>query len=202
MTPDQIQKTGTSSANVNKLYRDSIRLEGREKLTKIIASAGLFFGGVLGMAGSFAPSPSLRSLAWCLDGIGLIIATAFLVVYYFRKGDDVTASAFLIFTIGEALILSSTSLDLNANVSIFGAGVGLWSASLFLISFQKLFPVVVRITGFIAAVLFAASFIQIFTGSTLNALAKPFPFYAYPFFAATIFGWAWKLLSESSPRSN
>lgn len=166
----------------------------KEKITKITASIGLFIGGILGMAGSFAPSASLRSLAWGLDGIGLIIAGALLAVYYFRKGYDATAAGFLIFTIGEALILSSSGINLDANISAFGAGTGLWAASLSLISSQKVFPILVRCVGFIAAVLFAVVSIQIFTGYPLNALTKPLPFYAYPFFAATIFGWAWKLL--------
>jgi hypothetical protein len=170
----------------------------KEKLTKITASTGLFIGGILGMIGSFVSSASLRSLVWGLDGIGLIIAGALLAVYYFRKDYDATAAGFLIFTIGEALILSSSGVDLDANVSSFAAGTSLWAASLALISFQKVFPIFVRSTGFIAAALFAVVSIQIFTGNPLNALTKPLPFYAYPFFAATIFGWAWKLLRTPS----
>jgi hypothetical protein len=170
----------------------------KEKRTTVTASIGLLVGGILGMAGSFVPSASLRSLAWSIDGIGLIIAGALLVVYYFRKGYDVTAAGFLIFTIGEALILSSSGINLDADVSSFGAGTGLWAASLSLISVQKVFPIVVRCTGFIAAVLFAVVSIKIFLGDPINALTKPLPFYAYPFFAATIFGWAWHLLRTPS----
>ena len=170
-----------------------------EKLIKVTASTGLLIGGILGMVGSFLPSPSLRSLAWSLDGIGLIIAGALLAVYYLRKGYDATAAGFLIFTIGEALILSSSGVNLDANVTLFAAGAGLWAASLALISFQKVFPILVRSTGFIAAALFTVVSIQIFTGSPINALTKPLPFYAYPFFAATIFGWAWKVIRTPSP---
>jgi hypothetical protein len=169
-----------------------------EKLIKVTASTGLLIGGILGMVGSFLPSASLRSLVWSLDGIGLIIAGALLAVYYLRKGYDATAAGFLIFTIGEALILSSSGIDLDANVTLFAAGAGLWAASLALISFQKVFPIVVRSTGFIAAALFTVVSIQIFTGSPINALTQPLPFFAYPFFAATIFGWAWKVIRTPS----
>src|SRR5688572_3651035 len=106
----------------------------QEKSTKIIASTGLLIGGVLGIVGSFVPSASLRSLAWGLDGVGLIVAGSLLVVYYYRKGEDATASGFLIFVLGEALILSSSGIDIDANVSSFGAGTALWAASLSLIS--------------------------------------------------------------------
>jgi hypothetical protein len=165
-----------------------------EKLTKTTASIGLIIGGILGMAGSFAPSASLRSLAWGLDGIGLIIAGALLATYYFRKGYDATAAGFVIFIIGEAIILSSSGINLDQNIPSFGAGTALWAASLILISSQNVFPLLVRCLGFIAGVLFVVVSIQIFTGGPLNALTKPLPFYAYPFFAATIFGWAWILL--------
>ncbi len=152
------------------------------------------------MVGSFVPSASLRSLAWGLDGVGLIVAGALLAIYYFRKGEDATAAGFSIFILGEALILSSSGIDLDANVPSFGAGTALWAASLALISFQKVFPLFVRSTGFIAAALFAIVAVQIFIGQPINALTKPLPFFAYPFFAATIFGWAWKLLRADPVR--
>ena len=167
-----------------------------QKLIKLTAVSGLFIGGILGMAGSFISSPSLRSLAWGVDGVGLILATSLLTIHYFRKELDVTAGGFLIFAIGEGLILSSSGIDLNAGISSFGAGISLWAASLFLISFQKTFPLFIRCTGLLAAVLFSIVAVQIFTGNQLNALAKPLPFYAYPIFVITIFGWAWTLLKE------
>ena len=169
-----------------------------EKLTKTIAAVGLFIGGIFGIIGSFVPSASFRGLAWGLDGVGLILATALLTAYYFRKGHDTLAAGFLIFAVGESLILSSNTVDLNENVSSFSAGTSLWTASLLLISFQNVFPKLVRVTGFIAAVLFAIVSVQIFTGSSINALTEPLPFYAYPFFASTIFGWAWILLRTKS----
>lgn len=169
-----------------------------EKLTAITASIGLFIGGILGMVGSFAPSASLRGLAWGLDGIGLILAGALLTFYYFRKSYDTVAAGFLIFTIGEAFILSCSAINLDDDLSSFGAGTGLWAVSLAMISYKKVFPTLLRFIGFVAAVLFAVVSIQLFTGQALNALSKPLPFYAYPVFAATIFGWAWYLIKTSS----
>lgn len=150
------------------------------------------------MAGSFVPSASLRSLAWGIDGIGLIVASALLTIHYFRKGLDITAAGFLIFAIGEGLILSSSGIDLDEHVTSFGAGTGLWAASLFIISFQKTYPIIVRFAGLLAAVLFSIVSVQIFIGRPLDALTKPLPFYAYPVFMITIFGWAWTLLRKHS----
>ena len=167
-----------------------------ERVFKITASLALFIGGIFGLAGSFAPSASLRSLAWGIDGVGLVFASAILTVYYFRKGFDLTAVGFLLFAIGEALILSSSGINLDEDVSSFGAGTGLWAASLFVISFQKTFPIIIRFTGLLAAVLFSVVAVQIFIDHPLNALTKPLPFYAYPIFVITIFGWAWTLLTK------
>ena len=169
-----------------------------EKQTKTIAAIGLFTGGIFGITGSFVLSASFRGLAWGLDGVGLIVASALLTVYYFRKGYDTLAASFLIFAIGEGLILSSNAADLNENLSSFAAGTSLWAASLALISFQNVFPKLVRFTGAIAAVLFSVVSIQIFTGGSINALTEPLPFYAYPFFAATLFGWGWMLIRTNS----
>ena len=170
----------------------------KEKQTKTIGAVGLFIGGLFGMAGSFVSSNSIRCLAWGLDGVGLIVACALLTVYYFRKGYDTLAAGFLIFAIGEGLILSGNSTDLNENVSSFSAGTSLWAASLVLISFQNVFPTLIRLTGFISAALFSVVSVQIYTGSSINGLTQPLPFYAYPFFAATIFGWGWILLRTKS----
>jgi hypothetical protein len=167
-----------------------------EKLITTTASIGLFIGGLLGMAGSMIPSASIRSLAWGIDGLGLILATALLTLYYFRKGQDMTAAGFLIFAIGEGLILSCSGIDLDADISSFGAGTGLWALSLFLISFQNTFPIIIRGTGLIAAILFSVVAFQIFTGHAVNALTRPLPFFAYPVFVVTIFGWAWSLLGK------
>ena len=173
-----------------------------ERLTKITASIGLIVGGVFGMVGSFVPSASLRSLAWGIDGVGLILATSILTIYYFRRGLDITAAGFLIFAIGESLILSSSGIRLNEDVSSFGAGCSLWATSLFVISSQKTYPVLIRCTGFLAAVLFSVVAVQIFMDYPLDALTKPLPFFAYPIFVITIFGWIWTLLREHARSGN
>ena len=173
-----------------------------ERLTKITASIGLLIGGVFGMVGSFVPSPSLRSLAWGIDGVGLILATAILTIYYFRKGLDITAAGFLIFAIGESLILSSSGIRLDEDVSSFGAGCSLWATSLFVIGSQKTYPIFIRCTGLLAAVLFSVVAVQIFMDYPLDALTKPLPFFAYPIFVITIFGWIWTLLRENARSGN
>ena len=167
-----------------------------EKQIRLLASVGLVIGNIFGLIGSFVESVSVRGIAWGIDGIALILATALLTIYFFRKGQDVAAAGFLIFAIGQCLVVSCSASDLNKDISSFAAGVGLWATSLFVISSQKIFPVLVRVFGIIAAVLFAIVSVQIFSGELINPLTKPLPFYAYPLFVITIFGWVWTLLKN------
>ena len=159
--------------------------------SQMVAPSGLVIGGVLGMAGTFVPSASLRALLWGLDGIALIVATALLTVHHFRRRNDVVAAGFLVFVVGETLIVSSAAMDLVASGPVFAAGVGLWAASLTLISAPNVMPPWVRVVALIAAPLFAVVAVQLFMGRALTPLSRPLPFFAYPFLAATLFGWAW-----------
>jgi len=157
----------------------------------IIASVALVVGAVLGMAGTFVPSAALRGLAWGLDGTALVLAAALLTIHHFRRGNDIVAAGFLVFVVGEALVLSGAAMDLVASVPSFGTGVALWAAALVLVSAPSLMPRWVRTVGFIAALLFTLVALQVFTGRELTPLSHPLPFFAYPFLAVTLFGWAW-----------
>jgi len=157
----------------------------------IIAPAGLVVGAVLGMAGTFAPSAALRGLAWGLDGTALVLAAAILTMHHFRRRNDLVAAGFLVFVVGQTLVLSGSAMDLVASVPSFAAGVGLWAASLVLISAPRVMPRWVRGVGCITALLFTLVALQVFSGRELTPLSQPLPFFAYPFLAATLFGWAW-----------
>jgi hypothetical protein len=157
----------------------------------LVAPAGLVVGAVLGMAGTFAPSAGLRGLAWGLDGTALVVAAALLTVHHIRRGNDLVAAGFLVFVVGQTLVLSGAAMDLVASVPSFAAGAGLWAAALALISAPKIMPGWVRGVGFVAALLFASVALQVFSGRELTPLSQPLPFFAYPFLVATLFGWAW-----------
>jgi hypothetical protein len=52
-------------------------------------------------------------------------------------------------------------------------------------------PKLVRATGAIAAALLAMTALRVFGGDALTPLSQPLPFFAFPFLAATLVGWAW-----------
>ena len=156
---------------------------------RILAVAGLIAGGVLGMAGTMATASNVRAVCWAIDGTGLIVATAILAIAYTRSGRMEIAAGFLVYCIGEAVMLSGTATSLDASVPSFAAGTALWSAGLTLISVPRVFAAWTRLAGIVSAVLFGIVSLLIFSGRPLTPIAHPLPFFAYPFLVITFIGW-------------
>jgi len=163
----------------------------------VIAVVGLALGGVLGMVGTVVARQNVRALSWSIDAVGLVVATALLAVKFFRAGSDFVAAGFLVFAIGEAVVLSGTAGTLEASVPAFAAGTALWSAALLLTSIPTQFAVWVRVAGVIGAILFAITSERIFWGEQVLPLSSPLPFFAYPFLVLTFVGWIWTLIKET-----
>jgi len=70
------------------------------------AASGLLIGAGFGLAGTLVESPHLQASLWAIDSVGLVIATSLLALKYFRAGEDVVAGGFLVFAIGEGVLLS------------------------------------------------------------------------------------------------
>ena len=171
-----------------------------DRRVAIVASVGLAVGGAFGLAGTFAPSAPVRGLAWGIDGLALVMAAALLTLRFYRRQDDIVASGFLVFTVGEGIILTGAATDLVTSVPSFGAGTGMWAVALALVSVPRTFPLAARIIGLAASLSFAATAAQIFVGRPILPTSSPLPFYAYPLLVATFVGWIWTLLKRDDPR--
>ena len=172
----------------------------RDEQLRLIAAAGLVIGALLGMAGSFAPTSALRGLAWGIDGTAIVVACALLVVHHVRRGDDLLAAGFLVFLVGESFMVATSGMDLLASAPTFAGGAALWAAGLGLVSLSPDIPKFVRATGAIAAALLAIASAQILVGVLVTPLSEPLPFFAYPFLAATLVGWAWTHTRSLTPQ--
>jgi len=82
----------------------------------IVAAAGLAVGAVFGLAGTIVTHPDLQATLWAIDSVGLVMATTLLTVKFLRKGCDVIAAGFLVFAIGESVILSGTAAGLVGSI--------------------------------------------------------------------------------------
>jgi hypothetical protein len=162
-----------------------------EPYRQIAAPCGLIIGAILGVAGTFASSASLRGLQWGIDGVALVVAGALLTIYHIERKNNLVAAGFLVFLAGQTLVLSTAATPLDSAGPVFAAGVSLWAASLVVISVPAVMPLWVRVVASIAAVLFSVVAVQLIQGQPLDALSRPLPFFAYPLLAATMFGWAW-----------
>jgi hypothetical protein len=169
-------------------------MDGARKPQDVAAAVGLAVGGVFGMAGTFVGSDALRQELWLIDGVALVVATALMAVKFMKDGPDLIAAGFLVFVAGESLLLAGNAAGLAASVPSYGGGVALWSASLALTSVPPLFPWWTRLTGAVAAILFAATAFLIAWGAPLLPTSSPLPSLGYPFLVLTFVGWIWRLL--------
>ena len=168
-----------------------------DRQLRIIAATCLVAGSVLGVIGTFVQPPT-RGLLWALDGFALVVAAALLAGDFYRKGHDVAAAGFIVFAIGQGLVVSGAAMDPADVVSSFAAGAGLWAAGIALVSAPPLMPLLVRVLGFITAVLLATFALLVFSGNPLTSLSTPLPALAYPFLVATLICWAWLLVRRSA----
>jgi hypothetical protein len=163
----------------------------------LIAVIGLALGGVFGLAGTVVAQPHLQQIFWAIDSAGLVMATSLLSLKFFRIENDLVAAGFLVFAIGEGVMLSGTAAGASGSVPAFAAGTALWGTALLLVSIPREFPPVVRGIGVIAAVLFLITSARIFLGGQILPTTSPLPFFAYPFLVLTLLGWIWSLLRET-----
>jgi hypothetical protein len=164
----------------------------------ILASLGLALGGLFGLVGTMTAQSNLQALAWSIDSCALVMACTLLALKFHKMGSDIVASGFLVFSIGEGVLLSGTAAGPNGSIPSFAAGIALWTTALLLISIPKQFPIWVRGVGIVAAVLFLITAARIFAGEPVLPTASPLPFFAYPFLVITFAGWIWTLLREPS----
>ena len=143
----------------------------------------------------------MQGILWAIDGAGLVMAASLLAMKYFRTGNDVVAGGFLVFAIGEGLILlSAPAAGLTGSITAFAGGTALWGTALLLVSIPKLFAVPIRILGIVSACLFILTSARIFWGEQLLPTSAPLPTYAYPLLVATFVGWIWTLWREGDSK--
>jgi len=171
-------------------------MTGLNSSLNTLAAIGLALGGIFGVAGTMTAEPNLQAMEWAVDACGLVMACALLALKYHGMGSDIVSGGFLVFGIGEAVMLSGTAAGASASVPSFGAGVALWAVALLLISIPKQFPIWVRGFGIVAAILFLITAARIFSGEQVLPTASPLPAFAYPFLVITFAGWIWTLLRE------
>jgi len=171
-----------------------MEMSGERRLVERVAAGGLAAGAILGIAGTLVADDLLRQVLWAIDGAGIVVAAALLATRFAREGEECVSAGFLVFGLGETLLLGGTAAGLERSVPSFGGGVALWAAGLLLIALRPVFATWTRVTGVLAAGLFVVVAARIFSGTPLLPTASPLPFFAYPFLVLTFVGWIVELL--------
>ncbi|RUV95264.1 MAG: hypothetical protein E5Y00_33655 [Mesorhizobium sp.] len=90
--------------------------------------------------------------------------------------------------------MAGNAAGLEASVPSYVGGICLWAAGLVMVSAPKTFALWMRLTAFVAAVLFVVSAAMILWGAPLLPTSAPLPAAGYPFLVLTFIGWIWTLL--------
>lgn len=160
------------------------------KTSDRVIVAGLLLGAAFGIGGTLVAADATRQVFWLIDGIGVVIASVLLAVRFLRSGDDTVAAGFIVFALGETLLLAGTPAGLEASVPSFGGGVALWTAGLVLINSPARLATWIRGVGFVASLLFGVVAARIFLGERLLPTSSPLPYFAYPFVVLNFIGWS------------
>jgi hypothetical protein len=114
-----------------------------------------------------APRPWPSWIPSKITTVVLVMATALLAIRCFRTGNDLVAVGFLVFAIGEGVLLSCAAASPESSVRSLAAGITLWGTALLLVSIPGLFALPVRIIGVASAALFIITAARIFMGERL-----------------------------------
>ena len=89
----------------------------RRSALDLVAIAGLAAGAIFGLAGTMVAQAALRQVFWAIDGVGLVVATVLLAVRHLRQGADGVAAGFLVFALGETLLVAGNAGGLEAGMT-------------------------------------------------------------------------------------
>ena len=92
-----------------------------KRQTNIVAAIGLFIGAFFGFSGMLFTQPDVQVGLFVVSGIGLTTGLAMLATKFLREGQDLIATGFLLFAIGEAIITAGTAADVQTGEATFGA---------------------------------------------------------------------------------
>lgn len=159
-----------------------------DRTKQIIAVTGLAIGVIFGLSGSIFGGPQGKIILYGISSLGLVAAGALLTLHYFRKNDDLVATGFLVFTIGEAIMMGGAPAGDVGGQPSFGAGMAMYVPALLMISASNRFALWNRLSGIAAAIPFLIASTIIFNGGEVfssSGLAGA----GYGLLSLTIIGW-------------
>jgi hypothetical protein len=154
---------------------------------RVIIAGGLLVGVVLGMAGNVPQEGWLQTLLYAVSSIGLVVATALLILREARRGDDLVAAGFAIFTIAEIIVWVGGGPTGPGGEAPFAAATLFYVPALLLISAPPRFALWARAAGALAAVPFGIHAVVFLLGWNP---AEVLQIAGYLLLSVAVIGWA------------
>lgn len=167
----------------------------KERNLILIACLGLIIGAMFGVGGSLMNDPINQVILYEISSVGLTTGCALLTIKFIRDKDDLVATGFLLLAIAEAVMSGGTAAGEIEGQAAFGAGVALYLPALWLISCDRNFPILFRLTAIAATIPFGIAATKIYMGHevlTTSAL----PGAGYGLLTISIAGWVWSLIKK------
>ena len=179
---DQYQAAGESTSTTS-VAADDVGWTGE----RVIIVGGLLVGVVLGMAGNVPQEGWLQTLLYAVSSVGLTAATALLILREARRGNDLVAAGFAIFTIAEIIVWVGGGPTGPGGEAPFAAAVLFYVPALLLISVPPRFAFWTRAAGALAALPFGIHAVVFLLGGNP---AEVLQIAGYLLLSVAVIGWA------------
>ena len=160
---------------------------------------GLLIGVVLGMAGNIPGEGSLQNILFAASSVGLVVASALLVLQEARREADLVAVGFAIFAVAEVIIWVGGGTTEPASDASFAAATLFFVPALMLISAPPRFAVWARAAGALAAVPFGIHSAVFLLGREPAAVLE---IAGYLLLSVAVIGWIVDLIRASGSADN
>lgn len=124
----------------------------------IIYLLGGVFGGIV-----FEPRSLGQMVSWQIGNTGAICASVLAGALLSKQDWHLPSAGFIILGIVHSIFFSSLLMD-SIDERIFATGAIILVPSIFLINFYNVFPLWLRISGWISSLLFLVMYVRMLTG--------------------------------------
>ncbi len=153
---------------------------------RVTIVGGLLLGVVLGMGGNAFQEGWLQTLLYAMSSVGLTAATALLILREVRRGDDLVAAGFAIFTVAEIIVWVGGGPAGPGGEAPFAAATLFYVPALLLISVPLRFAFWARAAGALAALPFGIhAMVYLFGGNPAETLQIA----GYLMLSVAVIGW-------------
>ncbi|MEZ5040378.1 MAG: hypothetical protein R2828_10810 [Saprospiraceae bacterium] len=161
----------------------------------LLASIGLAIGAIFGMSGLLFTSPITQLCLFVISGVGFTAGLSLLAVKFLREQNDLLATGFLLFAIGEAISTLNAAADEATSLSAFAGCMLFYAVGFALVCFPPKFVTWTRITGLLSALIFLIAATRFYLGYGIDT-SDTLPGIGYGLLTITIAGWIVFLLKE------